>query len=721
MVTKGKPRKPKQQNPRGKSRELPRDFFLTAEASDLEILAAEHEDDEDGKPRIRNFKMRAYSGGFLFLANFFFPVVVDLQGLKIPRSKRPILRDHRLDKVVGHTESIEIQGNKLLVAGLLSGSNDHSKEIVDSADAGFPWQSSIGAKANKLEFVDEGGKAKVNGRTFNGPFHLATKSTLGEVSFVAIGADENDTPARVAAIRRMENTMEFTKWLEAKSIDPDTLTEEVKATLEDAFSEQEKAKIKAEKKEPADDPKPTKVEGEGDSDPLADLRAGMAAEARRVSAVQKLCGDHSEILATAIEENWDVTKTELEVNKIELKALRDNRPAGPGIHDHTDKSINGKALEATMCLSAGMSEKVVGESHDDKTMEAALSSDLRGAGIHALFYEVIRASGGHARPGNFTDSTIKAAFAAERQFHAHGGDFSTISLAGVLSNVANKTLLNAFIAVEAIAPMFSRERDVRDFKVHESFRLTSTGRLEKVAPDGELTHTEVTEEKFQNQLDTYGRILALTRQTIINDDLDAFLDIPRMLGRQGALARERVLFEILLANAGPFFTVGDPNNNAITGASSALQISSLTELEQIFLDQKDSDGQPVLIAPKFLLVPTSLKVTAKQIFTDQFVNEDTTANVPKPSGNPHQGKWDVLSSPFLNSQGLAGSSATAWYFFANPNDVAAIEIAYLNGLRTPTMDTAEMDFNLLGMQWRAFWDFGIAFQDFRGAAKSDGV
>ncbi len=700
--------------------DLPSEFFMTAESSDLEILAGEHDEDEDGKPRIRKFRMRAYSGGQLFLANFPFPVVVDLQGLKIPKSKRPILRDHRLDQVVGHTESIAIQSNKLQVAGMISGANDHAQEIIDSSDNGFPWQSSIGAKANKIEFVDEGEKIEVNGRNFVGPLYVATRSALGEISFVALGADEHDTPARVAATKRVEVPMnEFEKWLKAKGIDPNELTDEVKATLEDAFDEQEKAKIEAAKTATAaDDPK--SIEGKG-KDPIVELRAGMAAEALRVSAVQKLCGDHSEILATAIADNWDVTKTELAVRNIELKALRESRPAGPSIHAHAGKSINGKAMEAALCLSGGMDEQIVGKSYDEKTMEAALSTDLRGAGIHALFYEVIMASGGHCRLGVFNDSTIKAAFRAEQQIQirATGGDFSTVSIADILSNVANKTLLNSFLAVESIVSQLSHEKDVKDFKQSSSYRLTSTGRLEKVAPDGELTHSTLTDEKFTNQLDTYGRILALTRQTIINDDLDSFLAIPRMLGRQGALARERIWFELLLANAGPFFVAG--NKNLITGAGTNLQISSLSDLEQLFLDQVDSDDQPILVLPKFLLVPTKLKVTGKQLTTDQFVNETTTTDKPKPASNPHAGKWELLSSPYMNAQGLPSQSDTAWYFFANPADIAAVEISYLNGLRTPTMDTSEMNFNLLGMQWRAFWDFGIALQDHRGAAKSVGA
>jgi hypothetical protein len=71
--------------------------------------------------------------------------------------------------------------------------------------------------------------------------------------------------------------------------------------------------------------------------------------------------------------------------------------------------------------------------------------------------------------------------------------------------------------------------------------------------------------------------------------------------------------------------------------------------------------------------------------------------------------------------GLTGSSATAWYLLANPQDVAAIEIVYLQGRRTPTIESGEANMNTLGMKWRAYWDFGVALQDPRAAVKSAGA
>jgi len=72
--------------------------------------------------------------------------------------------------------------------------------------------------------------------------------------------------------------------------------------------------------------------------------------------------------------------------------------------------------------------------------------------------------------------------------------FSTVSLPGILNNVANKKLLRAFEA-----------------QASERYRLTDVGDLEPVAPDGEPKHGGLKEEKATNQLGTFGKIFSLTR------------------------------------------------------------------------------------------------------------------------------------------------------------------------------------------------------------------
>jgi hypothetical protein len=681
---------------------------------------------DENAPTLRRFSMIAYTGGPMMLNGWSHPVVVDMAGMEIAGGSiksRPILKDHNRSLIVGHTDSIRIEGNQLLVSGVISGAGAVAKEIIQSSRNGFPWQASLGAVSGQMEFVPKGKKAIANGREFTGPVHIARQSMLGEVSFVALGADDH-TSASVAASRSKqaktnsahivkEDDMTFNKWLEAKGFDPDALTETQTTNLQAMFE----AEVKAEQAQPTG----KDAEGGGgpvggDTDVIARIRAETAAETTRISAVRRICaGKHDEIEANAIADGWDTNHTELEV----LRAQRPTLTRG-GVRNDADPSQSGRSIEAALCLSAGLPEKQVGGWYDEKTMNAALAHDLQGAGLHTLIYETIHAAGDHVRPGRIDNETIRSAFAANGRLiqAAGGGGFSTVSLSGILSNVANKTMLAAYNAVESVVNQFSAETDVNDFKEVTRYRLTGNGVFEKVGPDGELKHAGLSEQAFKNKVETFGRMISLTRQMMINDDLGAFLQIPRLIGRMSALKREEAVFELLLSNPANFFDAS--NKNFLAGVDTALSIDALTKAEQVFLDQTDSEGKPVLLSPSVLLVPSSLKVAAQVLMTETRVNETTDTNKPKPAVNPHAGKWNPVASPYLNAQGITGGSAKAWYLLANPADVAAIEIAYLRGKRTPTIESGETDFNTLGMQWRGYFDFGVAMQDHRAAVKSKG-
>ena len=99
---------------------------------------------------------------------------------------------------------------------------------------------------------------------------------------------------------------------------------------------------------------------------------------------------------------------------------------------------------------------------------------------------------------------------------------------------------------------------------------------------------------------------------------------------------------------------------------------------------------------------------------------DTTASTKYPIANPHQGKFRVEVSRYLSNTRYTGNSAKAWYLLAEPNDLPVIEVAFLNGQESPTIETADADFSVLGIQMRGYHDFGVALQDPRGGVKAKG-
>ena len=186
----------------------------------------------------------AYTGAAIRQAWSATLLVVDLAGMTVP-AKVPLMRDHNTwntDNRLGNVSAkktergIEIEGE--IVAG-----TEAAREIVRQGKLGADWQLSIGADITAAERVLEGART-VNGRTFNAPFLLATKTILREVSVVAVGADRSTNMHVAAAFTPTPNlqiTMEEkdTKKVEAAAptapVAPAPAPETKPADIEAAF------------------------------------------------------------------------------------------------------------------------------------------------------------------------------------------------------------------------------------------------------------------------------------------------------------------------------------------------------------------------------------------------------------------------------------------------------------------------------------------------------
>jgi phage major head subunit gpT-like protein len=660
----------------------------------------------DAAPTLPRFRMVANTGNPMLVAGWKFPVVVDFAGLNIPTQNRPIRKDHDEAQGVGHTDMVGVEDGEIVAAGVVSRDTEAAREFVISGKNGFPWQASIGASVDKVEFIKEGDKVVVNGKTFDGPLNVARATTLGEISVVDLGADDN-TSTRIAAsvpssTRKGADSMDFEKWLEAKGIDPAAIEDSVRAT--------HRAYYDAEQAKPKPETKPTQT--------LEDITAARRKEDERVAEITRIAGaamdrrppllDEFERMArSAIESKATVEKFELEVAKV-LANLH------PGTFIRKGEIRSGaKVIEAALCLGGRLEEP---EKHfDQQTLNAASDRFRHGLGLQELLLMSAHENGYTGQSARDLEGVLKAAFGT----NIKASGFSTLSLPGILSNVANKFLAAGFNAVESGWREISGIRPVNDFKSITSYALTGGMIYEKVGPDGELKHATVGELSYTNRAETYGRMFSITRQNLINDDIGALSQIPRKLGRGAALALNLVFWTEFLNNSA-FFAAG--NNNVSTGGGSALASAGLKAALSIFRKQTDPDGLPLAITPRILLVPPELEITADELMTSTTVNTGGAATGAQiPNRNVWASKFRVVQSSYLSNSAITGFSATAYYLLADPADMPVIEVAFLNGKETPTVESADADFNVLGIQFRGFLDFGVSKQEFRAGVRSAGA
>ena len=680
----------------------------------------------DGKPKVAGI---AYSGGKMTLPGWKHPVVVDLAGMEIPETV-PLLTNHenKTDARVGMI-SASVKDNALEITGEIVSENEDAKNIVAQSKAGADWQLSIGADVKDCELVQ--GKREVNGQEVEGPFYHVKRSTLREVSIVAVGADAH-TILKVTAKFDITNPNENEG---AKNTMPEEAkkTEDQKKTPAAATAAPEQKPATEPEKKPETEPAKTPAAAEPEKKPetakaeavpaaitasAADVAvtakeaavAAVKAERERVSAIQSICnGEFPEIEKEAVSAGW----TPEVVTKKVLETIRAERPAA-NVNITVKSAPEGgelrKTIEAAMCLRVGISADALEKSYGAQVVEAGMKDmDMP---LRQLLIECMKLDGIPYSRG-FDNETIRAAF-------------SSVSLPGILSNVANKKLLQSYEAQPVIATKLCSTGDLNDFKENDRFRLTDVGDLLPVAADGEIKEGGLVEESAKNQLDTYGKKFCLTRKMIINDDLGAFMKVPTAMGNRAARLIDQLFFARLLKNpvqADGKALFSTAHRNLLSGASSALSADSLKKAVQLFLDQVDADGQPISVEPKFLLVPTALKHLAIELTKGAtLIMGGGTEQTIRPALNVLADEnLTVVSSPYLGNSAYDGASQTGWYLFGDPRTVDTWEIGFLKGKRTPTVERGETDFNTLGIWFRVYFDLGVREQDHRGMVKATGA
>jgi len=675
----------------------------------------------------RRFSILAYSGGLLPVDGFDVPVIVDLTGLEVPGAI-PILIDHEksVDATFGITDGIENDGSQLLLTGQITGSSPRALQVISSHKAGHKWQASIGARVLEQEEISAGQSVEVNGQAFVGPVIVARQSVLRETSVLPMGADATTqvTLAAKAAVTTVKGSaMTYEEWLISLGIDPTTLSEEDAAAMQLAYESKQApappamAQAMPEEEEPE---KEIPMAAEAKLDVQAQIqnaRKQLATEQRRIADVQAAAASHPKIAATAIEKGWSLDKVELEV----LKASA-SRTLPTSFRDEQNKPENlPLVLEAALCMTRKI--KNVETLYSDKILQAA-HTNYRGAmGIKRLLIEAAVANGHYVSASEgVTRSNWQDIGRAAWGDSVQAG--STVSLPGILSNVANKELLDGYMQEEQSWKEISRVATVSDFKTVTSYRMLDDMEYEEVGANGQIKHGTVGEESYTRQARTYAKMFALSRTQIINDDMSAFDDLRNRIGRGAAKKLNKVFWAKFLDNSS-FFTAG--RGNYITGSTTTLladnvglglALDAFDALRTPTADGKKVPGGLFGGAPTILLTPGGgISRVAEAIHVNTNIGGGTTTA----EANIHAGKYKPVKSVFLNDATVSGGSAVAWYLLRDPSVAAGMVVSFLDGVETPTVEQQDASFSTLGIEMRGYHDFGCDQAEYLCGVKSKGA
>ena len=617
---------------------------------------------------------------------------------------------------MGLTDNIHNDGTKLTLAGSITGQSALALQVLAQAAAGHTWQASIGAMVIESEDIPAGQTATANGQTFTGPVVIARRAVLRETSVLPMGADSTTSVNLAASARRFlkgSAAMSFEDYCKSLGLDAATLTPEAAAALQTSFSAMTApaAPVMAAPVAPAALPAMPTAAASVMLDLTAALetnRKAISAQFRKSAEISAKASGFPNIIATAIDQDWSLDKVELEVMKAKEIQARGTRVTSFQSAQNTPEQLP-LVLEAALCSTRGI--KDTEKQFDDKTLQAAHSQFRRGAGLQQIMLMAAAANGMPMSAGlKITTGNIREVLSyACPDGRTVSAAFTAISLPGILSNVANKELLQGYMEEDMIWKEIAQTKSVSDFKTVTSYRLLDDMSYDKLGPGGVMKHGTLSEESFTRSVDTYAKMASLTRQDIINDDLSAFDDLRNRIGRGGAMKLNDLFWSTFLGNLATIFTA--TRTNYITGSTTNLG----TDGVGLGLGQKGwrqrttptADGAKRLSGTaKFLLVPPELETVADALYGARNIAAVKVSDV-----NTFANKYTPIVANQLSDSSISGYSATAWYLLGDKSQGTPVVVSFLNGQETPTVESADADFNQLGIQFRGYHDFGCNLGD----------
>ncbi len=415
-----------------------------------------------------------------------------------------------------------------------------------------------------------------------------------------------------------------------------------------------------------------------------DIQQAVAAERSRVRAINEMATRHGldeAFVSQHVDAGSDLDAVRAAaLDVIASRAAPEVSTATPSV-----RVVRDERETLVQRAEAALVSRATGEAPSDEARE------LRGLSLVEL-----------ARRFSGAGDSVSAARAVDEALTQRSGMHSTSDFAAVLGNTVARTLRNSYESAQRTFEPFTRTVELTDFRPVTRVALGDAPKLERVAEGAEFTHGTIGESGESYALASYGRIVAVTRQAIINDDLSAFTRLPAMYGARAAELEADLVYGVLSGNGqmsdgkALFHTA---HGNVMTGG---LDVDGLSKVRALGRKQTGIDGAKINVSYVTLIVNPDDETAAEKILG---------SIAPTASGefNPFVGRMTIVADPRV-PEGY-------WFAAANPNLTETIELGFLSGARgvqTFTRDGWDVD----GVEVKARLDVGAKAIDWRGLARS---
>ena len=568
--------------------------------------------------------------------------VIVASGVRVPKNGQvPLVDSHdrsTVSSIFGSVRDIRVEGDSV-VGRLYFSSAPAAQEALAKVREGHLDSGSVGYEQTDSEWINENESKIYNGRSFQGAMLLTKVWNLKEFSLVAIGAD-SEAKAR------------------AEALEPETETisrEAAKQNCKENENMENENKI---------------VEQPQQIDTEAIKREVTAEEVKRSAGITDLCTRHG--MTERAGEFIRAGKTLSDVQEIILDTI-----------EKTTKSVSTGTIE-------------VGAEHEEKEraaiVDAALiqivgrgkvknpapgAESIRGVSMTAIAASMLR------RSGINTDLMSKDEIVTRALSMRSSPSVPNLGIGAfpsLLSNVAEKVLMTAYNYAPTTYQAWCKIGSLPDFKAAKRVRMSAAPDLLLTPEFAEVQYGQMSDTGEDIALGTYSRRLVLTRQAIINDDLDYFNTLFTAYGSRAAALINRLPYAVLAANGN--LSDGDALfDGALHTANTAISTTSAGVAFQAFgqhkaLSETGDENMYLNAMPRYLLVGYANWVAARILFESL--------------GSTESDKNSAVINPFNGLQVIFDANITTntgkqHYYVADPSMSPTVEVAFLNGRREPTV------------------------------------
>jgi len=581
----------------------------------------------------------------------------------------PMLFGHNHESPIGLAENVRLDAG-VLRADLRFSNNSKATEVWNDVREGFLKNISIGYQVRKWEENDLDDIVRV------------TDWQLLEASVVTVPAD-----ASIGINRGQDNG-------EGKTMTEEVGTRETgKTNVLDYQAARDSAKAEG------------IVEGQRAErariDQIEELFIGERFKGSEYQGLRKTLIDNGDSIETARSQLLKLVGSTAEPATGEYRQDRPARGEVQGGETDAEKFAEGMSRAIMVRVGTETDKKIVDEVRENEFVSMTIAEMAR---------EYLRRNSVNVA-GMSRDKLVGTALTLKR---AGSMGHSTSDFDNILENIAGKALLMGYDEAPETWASWCRSGSLSDFKQASRTGISAFSDLDLIYESGEYKFGNVSDLKETLTLLTYGKMFNISRQALVNDDLNALGNIPRAMGRAASRKVGDLAYGVLTANAAlnqdsTTLFHADHSNYIASGSGAAPSVATVDAGFTAMATQTDPSTNATLnIMPSFLLVPHALRMTADILATAAF-DPTASASLANNQPNPFQGRLQVVADARLDS-----FLATGWYLAANPNTGAdTVEVAFLDGQQAPYLEQKD-GWNSDGVEYKVRIDAVAGALDFRG-------